>query len=442
MIKQPQTVYVSDQESIACPDQGNDIADSVEIGARRFAVTDFPPGIMLRRNVGLVAHKSVDGQLVAVAGPPRHLLFETRATITPRGDYLLMYPLCDHYGWYKTKEQLARGKWNEMLAWRSKDKGKTWHGPTIPFDIDYNQHGFIPLIPRGSSRIYAFGTQPVWGQFTIERGQKENAPIGYRYSDDDGHTWSEVRLIRPKNEPDFRGMSVMRMCETDSGAWLIGAHEADWTFQPVLTRQYILRSEDRGATWELLPGPRHGGWLAPKGRLEETRLINLGGGRVLGQSRTIEGQLWELRSDDDGRTWTQPKPTTLVNPAAPPMLFHLSDGKTLAAFHHNRNHAARDYGKDEFQDDGQMRDRSEIWVSLSTDQGRTWGEPRFVLANALANHPMMSGYRNYQCSYLDAFVDDGVMHLFMPHRWQRALHLTIKESDLRTLPTKDGLLFG
>ena len=36
-------------------------------------------------------------------------------------------------------------------------------------------------------------------------GLSENTPIGYRYSDDDGQTWSEVRIIRPKNDPDFRG---------------------------------------------------------------------------------------------------------------------------------------------------------------------------------------------------------------------------------------------
>jgi len=32
------------------------------------------------------------------------------------------------------------------------------------------------------------------------------------------------------------------------------------------------------------------------------------------------------------------RPTPLVHPDAPPMLFHLADGKTLAAFHRNRHH--------------------------------------------------------------------------------------------------------
>ncbi|MHC4399568.1 MAG: exo-alpha-sialidase, partial [Planctomycetota bacterium] len=45
--------------------------------------------------------------------------------------------------------------------------------------------------------------------------------------------------------------------------------------------------------------------------------------------RTAEGHIRETRSTDDGKTWTEPKPTPLVHPDAPPMVFHLADGRTL-----------------------------------------------------------------------------------------------------------------
>ena len=135
---------------------------------------------------------------------------------------------------------------------------------------------------------------------------RENAPIGYRWSDYDGHTWSGVRLIEPDNDPDFNGMSVMRMCETEAGSWLIGSHEADWSHRPLQTRQYVLRSEDEGASWQLLPKARGGGWFADGfGRLDEGRPIDLGGGKVLLMVRSPEGHLWQARSMDDGRTWSQ-----------------------------------------------------------------------------------------------------------------------------------------
>jgi len=409
-----------------------EIDSEIKVGGIEINLSCPPEGMILDEQLGLLlANNKISGKVIYTA---TDMLLETRSTITPRGDYLLMFPT-------NTKERPKGGchyngqkeKVNDLVAFRSKDKGKTWQGPTIAFDIDYNQHGFIPLIPKGTERIYAFGTQPVWGLWTTERGQNENAPIGYRYSDDDGYHWSEVRLIRPVNDPDFKGMSVMRMCETDAGTWLLGSHEGDWSYRPLMTRQYVLRSEDQGKTWTVLPHPRHGGWYVRSyNRMDEGRPINLGEDEIYMMMRTPEGHLWNTRSKDDGKTWSEPKPTPLVHPDAPPMLFHLSDQKSLAAFHHNR-HAPTQYKGLSSQMEGQ-KDRSEIWVSLSDDGGLTWSEPRFVFANAIVAN-LGSAWRDYQCSYMDMFVDEGVLNLFVPHRWQRALHLQIREDELSTLPT-------
>jgi hypothetical protein len=411
------------------------LAETV-IGHRTMRLEALPAGLRVDEALALVlASPAIAGQVVHTATGS---LLETRATKTPAGDYLLMFPTNTpelptgnaHYG---GKNQ----KVNDMVAYRSGDQGRTWQGPTVAFDIDYNQHGFVPLMPRGSRRIYAFGTQPVWGLWTTERDGGENAPIGYRYSEDDGYHWSEVRLIRPQNDPDFRGMSVMRMCETDSGTWLLGAHEGDWSYRPLMSRQYVLRSEDQGRSWTVGPYPRHGGWCVPQfNRMDEGRPVNLGSGQVYMMARTCEGHLWATRSEDDGRTWAHWAPTPLVHPDAPPMLFPLSDGKTLAAFHHNRHHD-RDYAGFGVDNPG-VRDRSEIWVALSGDGGVTWSEPRFVFANAAAPD-LENGWFNWQCSYLDMFVDEGVINLFVPHRWQRCLHLQLAEELLGQLPTVSEL---
>jgi hypothetical protein len=407
------------------------LAEHIAIGGHRIAVAAPPRGLATRSDLGILAHEALDGQVIHRTPEPRIPLYETRATVTPGGDILLMFPEGGHYGH-------GAAKINDMLAYRSSDGGKTWRGPTVAFDIDYNQHGFIPLIPKGSRRLYAFGTQPVWDLYTRERGLQENAPIGYRYSDDDGYHWCEVRIIRPVNDPGFRGMSVMRMCETDAGTWILGSHEGDWSYKPLCTRQYVLRSEDQGKTWEVLPGPRHGGWyVAGFNRMDEGRPINLGGGEVYMMLRSAEGHLWHTRSLDDGRIWDAPAPTPLVHPDAPPMLTHLSDGKSLLALHHNRfsdlNYTGLDGRKPEV-----MKDRSEIWASLSSDGGRSWNEPRFLFVNALAE-VLESPFRNYQCSYIDVFPIGDVLHLFVPHRWRQVLHLTLPEAALRQLPTRQEL---
>ena len=407
------------------------LAEQTIIAGGDVFLNNPPARLQVSEELGLLMDERLSGRMVHQTAGPEVPLYETRATKTPGGDYLLMFPDGGHYGGVDRKI-------NEMLAYRSSDSGDSWAGPTHPFDIDYNQHGFIPFIPSGSNRIYAFGTQPIWGMYSREDGLKENAPIGYRFSDDDGVTWSEVQLISPVNDPGFLGMSVMRMCETDSGTWLLGSHEADWSYKPLITRQYILRSEDRGESWELLPGKRHGGWHCPGfGRMDEGRPIDLGGGRVLLMARTPEGHLWNLCSEDDGKTWSDPEPSPLIHPDAPPMLFDLSDDQTLAAFHHNRHHDVNYTGLSSKKPE-MMMDRSEIWVSVSTDGGTTWSEPRFLFVNALEEY-FDSAFRNYQCSYMDGFIDEGVMNLFVPHRWRRVLHLQIAESDLATLATASEL---
>jgi hypothetical protein len=407
------------------------VASNITVGGLTIQTASPPKPLILREELGIVTTPAVSGQIIHHARDREKGLYETRAVVTPKGDFLLMFPDGAHYGGSSAKA-------NDMLSYRSSDRGKTWRGPSLAFDIDYNQHGFIPLIPRGSHRIYAFGTQPIWGMYTREHGLQENAPIGYRYSDDDGHTWSEVRLIRPVNDPDFTGMSVTRMCETERGTWLLGAHEGDYSYNPVLTRQYLLRSEDRGATWTVLPRARHGGWYAQCfNRMDEGRPIDLGGGKVLLMARTPEGHLWELRSSDDGRTWSEPKPTRLVHPDAPPMLFHLTGGENLIVFFHNRHHAKDISGIASPLPETKM-DRSEIWFATSGDGGLTWNEPRFLFATALAES-LGSAFRDYNISYLDMILDQGVIHLFVPHRWERVLHLEFLESNLAGFPTKADL---
>lgn len=413
-------------------DSTDRIADTIQIQDINFLSKNLPRPLQLKTEEGVASFSWVNTKVLHHARDRAGGLYETRATVTPNGDYLLMFPDGGHYNG-KTK------KINDMLAIRSKDKGKTWEKPVVAFDIDYNQHAFIPFIPKNTKRIYAFGTQPVFAMYVNKEGLQENTPIGYRYSDDDGHTWSEVRFIRPVNDPEFRGMSVMRMTETDKGTWLLGSHEADWSYKPLITRQYLLRSEDKGATWELLPGKRHGGWHA-KGfsRMDEGRPINIGNDKVFFMTRTPEGHLWSSTSADDGKTWSPLKPTPLVHPDAPPMLFKLSDNKTLIAFHHNRHHDL-DYTGLSGSKREIMMDRSELWFSLSKDNGETWDEPRLFLVNALAE-AYVSHFRNYQCSYMDVFADNGELHCFIPHRWQRVLYVHFKEVDLNKFPTKKQLL--
>ena len=141
---------------------------------------------------------------------------------------------------------------------------------------------------------------------------------------------------------------------------------------------------------------------------------------------------------DDGKTWADPGPSQLVHPDAPPMVFHLSDGKTLISFHHNR-HINTQYVGLRGGSDG-MLDRAEIWISLSGDGGRSWSEPQFLFTNATRPIPTKIAWFNNNSSYLDAVIDNGTIHMFFPHLWNRALYMRMEEKDLARLPNVKKLV--
>jgi hypothetical protein len=403
-------------------------AKELTVGGLNLNPAKPPSAFQNRTDVGLLVPDSMSVQMIHAWPRGNDFVGEARSMIAPNGDYLVMFAGgAGHYLFTYEKR-------NDMICYRSKDRGKTWSGPVVPWHIDYNQHGLVPLTPRGSKRIFAFGTEPRLDVFD----GNENCPIGCRSSDDNGLTWTPVKFIRPMDFPELRGMFVMRMCESGRGSWFLAPHEAKWHHQGVDSFLYLVRSDDRGESWVVAPGPRPRCWTELKyRRLEEGRPINYGDAGVFVLIRTATGFLWSMRSEDDGKTWSDPEPTPLVHPSAPPMIFHLSDGQTLAAFHHNRYAGVL---REEHQLVGNVgQDRSEIWVSKSRDGGRTWSEPRFVFANAAeAGNEQQSAWA-WSVSYLDAQFEKGLATIFCAHQHKRLHVLQFQESLLDSLPTRAEL---
>ncbi len=420
------------KKSVSLFDQSEwKVADNVIAGDTAIDTNHPPKGLVLRTDLGLVTHELVEGQVIHRSRTPsaNPRLYETRAAVTPRGDYLLMFP----DGLHATGHIGA--KVNDLLAYRSSDKGMTWHGPTVPYGWEVSHRAFIPLVPHGSSRIYALGSHTM----------RSPNPLGYRYSDDEGYTWSDLMLI----EPEFSGTGVIQMCETEAGSWLMGFHRAR-----------ILRGEKQNErrVWTCVPLNRPSDGYSNKvgWDMDELRIISGIGSEVLAFARTREGHLWMMRSEDDGKNWSDPIPTPLVHPDAPPMIFRLSDGR-LIALHHNRciartifepKHHWLDYPSYNTKATNEWSNtkwslhdwvsRNQVWFSISWDEGKSWSEPRFLFVNAV-DETLENANLDYSCSYLDLFVDGGDVHIFFPHRWRQVLHLHFKQSDLDKFPVKSDL---
>lgn len=90
--------------------------ETVKVGGLAISVREPPPGLVTSPEMGLLSVAGIQGQVVHRT---RTRILETRATIAPNGDYLLMFPEGDHYA--KSKGE----KMNVMMACRSTDKGRT-----------------------------------------------------------------------------------------------------------------------------------------------------------------------------------------------------------------------------------------------------------------------------------------------------------------------------
>ena len=111
-------------------------------------------------------------------------------------------------------------------------------------------------------------------------------------------------------------------------------------------RSWHFRSDDDGWTWKPVSiiGPRH----------NETDIFPLGGESWLAAARIDRMEL--IRSDDNGATWQEPRPVTQRSEING-HLIRLDDGRILLS-----------YGV-------RVNGRRGVCAKLSSDDGRTWGEP-------------------------------------------------------------------
>lgn len=317
-----------------------------------------------------------------------------------------------------------------MVALRSADGGRTWSAPVEPWQVPYNQHAWNPLSPRGSSRIYSAAMEAPFEELE----QPHNGPVGLRSSDDGGRTWSGPMRIRPVNDPDYKGVCHMQWCELATGTWLLGTYTIQVSDGQRTDTQYVLRSEDQGQSWELLPGARPHGLNSPgQRRVLEGEVVDLGNGSAAIYTRSQTGRVWVSRSADDGRTWSATAPTELVHPDAPPMIFTLDAPGHLLALTHRAKASDPDWNH-------RFPDRQSLWCQVSHDSGTTWSEPRFLVADVAPYGGLDNAW--VEVGYADVVVDGDELHIFLDYKKAVMLHLRLRLDELSSLPGEQELSAG
>lgn len=278
----------------------------------------------------------------------------------------------------------------------SYDKGKTW---TAPVSIEANTGPIsswaIPYVtPYG--RIYVFYNYN--GDNVAEVNGKPIRQAGllgwycFKYSDDNGQTWSAqryripVRVTAVDTGNEFKG-KVQMFWGIDKprqiGDTVLFAFTKLGVFPQGMGEGWLLRSanlaveRDAGKVqWQMLPEGDKGVRNPALGSVqEEHNIVPLGNGSLYCIFRTALGFVASTVSHDLGRTWTMPQPATYApgseqlirNPRACPRLFKCSNGKYLLWFHH--------HGGTTF------KERNPVWITGGVEKKGEiyWSQPEILL---------------------------------------------------------------
>ncbi len=242
---------------------------------------------------------------------------------------------------------------NYVLLVTSSDDGRSWSGPKIVIDPPGVARSYDPMLwhdPEG--RLWFFWAQNAGppGPYAIYSDNSTSA----------NPSWSPVQRLYPPDR-DFelredlpavhRGIVLNKPIVLESGVWLLPLRRSI----PEV-RMGVLLSSDRGRHWQLhgeirTPGPSNG----------EPMVVERRDGSLWMLIRVPGGRIWESTSGDGGETWSEVKPTRIVNPRARFYLSRLASGRLLLINTHHANA------------------RVTMQASLSEDDGQTWSSRPLML---------------------------------------------------------------
>lgn len=263
-------------------------------------------------------------------------------------------------------------------------------------------------------------------------GNQDTAIIRRRISRDGGETWGAIETLFGET-PGAGAFIRQPVTVLANGDWLLPIWRCvkppagAWTGERDTSA--VMISSDAGATWTEHAVPDSTGTC-------HMNILDLKDGTLLALFRSRWADwVYESRSNDNGRTWSAPKPTTLPNNNSSIQAIRLANGHIALLF--NESSAADATGRrDSLYDDiggdkpATPQGRAAFWgaprapmtLAISEDGGRTWPHRRNLETGdgyCLTNNS--KDRRNREFSYPTLRQGaDGTLHIAYTY-WRQAI---------------------
>jgi sialidase-1 len=248
----------------------------------------------------------------------------------------------------------------------SSDGGRTWSEPTVMFRSTTGNNAMQPGFVRMKN-----------GELGVSYSRIDSvshATKVFRYSKDEGKTWSEEILMSPADS--YWTSAHDRMVCLGGGRILIPLHNKTAVKPEQLTTR-IAYSDDNGRSWKLSPDAvttsamlpefvRKFGTRSAPGFWEGS-VVERGDGSLLMFGRTYAGVQYQSVSKDQGVHWSKAEPSSLPSGAAPARLERIPGSDDLLVLWNSCCIDAQE---------GLLGQRLTLSSAISHDGGKTWHEQR------------------------------------------------------------------
>lgn len=214
-----------------------------------------------------------------------------------------------------------------------------------------------------------------------------------RVSTDEARSWSDPTEIIPQSAVGYYVLNNDRVIQLQDGRLVMPLaqhHGRDWKKWTPAARILCYTSDDAGQSWkrgQTVPSPELANGKPVM--LQEPGVVALNDGRLMLWCRTDAGSQYVAHSSDQGESWSQAKPSTIISPRSPATIERIpSTGNLLLIWNDHREIPSDRRGK-----------RTPLCAAISSDDGQTWQNVK-----TLEDNP-----HGWYCYTALTFVEDHVL---------------------------------